>query len=192
MFLRFAKFYKRFIQRFNWKATPLILLLKTSSTKSAKPKKGGVEVVGDSSARYNGMNNVEVDGGEVRNDEVGKKGQKTSKSKNLSKSKKTVKSDFLIPKARLMFIELRQAFIKAPIFHHFDPEYHIQIKTNVLGYSINRVLSQLTSDDLDQWHPIAFFSYKIIPVETRYKTHDGKFLAIVKAFKIWRHYLEDS
>ena len=31
----------------------------------------------------------------------------------------------------------------------------------------------------------------MIPAKTWYKTHDGKLLAIVKAFKIWRHYLED-
>ena len=30
----------------------------------------------------------------------------------------------------------------------------------------------------------------MIPAETRDKTHDGELLAIVKAFKIWRHYLE--
>ncbi len=30
----------------------------------------------------------------------------------------------------------------------------------------------------------------MIPAETRYETHDGKLLAIVEAFKTWRHYLE--
>ena len=30
----------------------------------------------------------------------------------------------------------------------------------------------------------------MIPTETQYKTYDGKFLAIVEAFKTWRHYLE--
>ena len=31
---------------------------------------------------------------------------------------------------------------------------------------------------------------KIIPAETRYKTHDSELLAIVKVFKTWRHYLK--
>ena len=44
--------------------------------------------------------------------------------------------------------------------------------------------------DLGQWHPVAFFSRKMIPAKTRYETHNGELLAIVKAFKIWRHYLE--
>ena len=30
----------------------------------------------------------------------------------------------------------------------------------------------------------------MIPVETQYKTHNTELLAIVKAFKTWRHYLE--
>ena len=32
----------------------------------------------------------------------------------------------------------------------------------------------------------------MIPAETRYETHNGKLLAIVEAFKTWRHYLEGS
>ena len=32
----------------------------------------------------------------------------------------------------------------------------------------------------------------MIPAETRYETHDGELLAIVEAFKTWRHYLEGS
>ena len=31
----------------------------------------------------------------------------------------------------------------------------------------------------------------MIPAKTRYKTHDSELLAIVEAFKTWRHYLED-
>ena len=67
-----------------------------------------------------------------------------TKSKNLSKSN----LDFFILGAKLAFIELRQAFLKAPILHHFDPEYYIRIETDALGYVIGGVLSQLTSDNL--------------------------------------------
>ena len=31
----------------------------------------------------------------------------------------------------------------------------------------------------------------MIPAETRYETYDGELLAIVEAFKTWRHYLKD-
>lgn len=48
---------------------------------------------------------------------------------------------FLIPGTRLAFAELRQVFIKAPIRYHFDPEFHIQIETDISSYTIGRVLS---------------------------------------------------
>ena len=107
-------------------------MLKTLSTKSAKPKKDGVEIGGNSRVGRNrseldesGIDNVEVDSSKIGNNEVGKKGQKMPKSKNLSQSKKTVELDFLIPGAKLTFTKLRQAFVKAPILYHFNPERHI-------------------------------------------------------------------
>ena len=64
------------------------------------------------------------------------------KSKNLSKSKKTVGSlDFLTPKARLVFTKLKQVFVKALILYHLDLEHHIWIKTDISGYAIVVVLS---------------------------------------------------
>ena len=143
------------------------------------------------------------------------KSRKSSKSKKSKgeKSKKPPKSgnspnfgvtetgpSFLTPKARIAFNRLRLAFTKAPIFWCFDPKCHIWIKTDALGYAIGGVLSQLasrtspdgvvTKTDLDQWHPVAFFSRKMILAETWYKTHDKDFLAIVEVFKTWRHYLK--
>ena len=50
--------------------------------------------------------------------------------------------------------------------------------------------NDLNKSDFGQWHPIAYFFRKIIPVETRYKTYNAELLAIVEAFKIWRHNLE--
>ena len=71
------------------------------------------------------MDDDEIGNGKVRDDEIGKNGRKTSKSKNLFKSKKTIGLDFLTLGARLAFTKLRQAFVKALILHHFDPECHI-------------------------------------------------------------------
>ena len=101
-------------------------------------------------------------------------------------------SDFLTSGAKLVFTKLRQAFLKALILYHFNPEGHIRIETDVSGYAIGGVLSQLTLDNSGQWHLMAFFSQKMIPAETRYETHDDELLAIVQAFKTWRHYLEGS
>ena len=101
---------------------------KISSTKSAKPKKGEVEIGDCNKAERNRseIGSGEVDGVEVRDDEVGKKVQKTSKSKNLTKFKKTVGSlNFPTSRAKLAFTKLKQAFFKTPILHYVNPECHI-------------------------------------------------------------------
>ena len=93
-------------------------MLKTSNTKSAEPKKGKVGVGSGRKAKHNRseINGGKVDGSEVENDEIKKKVPKTSKSKNLSKSKKTLRSsDFFTLRAKLAFIKLRQVFFLVPI-----------------------------------------------------------------------------
>ena len=130
------------------------------STKSkTQPGKGRVKIGSDSKARRDGrykfdrskIGGNKIDSGEGRNDEVGKKSQKTSKSKNLFKSKKMIGSlDFFTPRVRLAFTKLRQVFVKALILHHFDPEHYIRIEKNVSGYVIGKVLSYLTLDNLGQ------------------------------------------
>ena len=158
--------------------------------KTAEPRKDRVGVGDGSRAgrseseiNGNGIDDVEIHSGEIKVDEVEKKGRKMSKSKNLSKSKKTVGSDFFTIGAKLAFIKLGQAFLKALILHHFDPECHIRIETDLSGYTIGGVFGQLTLDDSGQWHPVTFFFCKMIPAETRYKTYDSELLAIIEAFK---------
>ena len=85
-------------------------MLKISNTKSAEPRKNGVGVGGGSRAEHDKseINGNEVDNGEIEDDEVRKKVQKTSKSKNLSKSKKTVGVlDFFTPRVKLAFTKLK-------------------------------------------------------------------------------------
>ena len=129
-----------------------------------------------------------------------------TKSQKLTKSKSPTTSnvgatEFLTSKARIAFTQLRKASTEAPILQQFDPECHIWIETDASGYAISGVLSQLTSQVLlnsgdiakskiGHWHPMAYFSRKMIPAETKYETHDGELLTIVKTFKTWRHYLK--
>ena len=175
-----------------------MLKISGSTESLTQPEKGVIGVEGDNRARRDGnkLNRSEIDNGKVVgsevDNEVEKKGQKTSKSKKLSKSKKTVESDFFTPGARLALTKLRQAFLKAPIFHHFDLERHIRNEIDASGYAIGRVLSQLISDNLGRWHLVAFFFQKMILAETRYETHNSELLAIIEAFKTWRHYLKRS
>ena len=114
----------------------------TGFTANPKESEGGVgddSVVGDV-----------VGGGEATNPTKRKNPVKTTKSKILVKSKnhdfpksrpEEAGTGFLTPEARLAFTQLRQAFVKAPILHHFDPESNIRIETDALGYIIDCVLS---------------------------------------------------
>ena len=131
----------------------------------------------------------------------GKKSKKPPKSRNSSNfDTKNTEPSFLTPEARSAFNHLRLAFTKAPILWHFDPECHIQIEIDALGYAIGSMLNQLasgtspdgivTKTDLGQWHSVAFFSRKMIPVKIQYEIHNGELLAIIEAFKTWHHYLK--
>ena len=105
-------------------------------------------------------------------------------SGNTKKGVKTSKSpDYLNLASKKAFNYLQHTFTKALILQHFDLKWHIQIKTDVSGYAIGRVLSQLTLDDLGQWDPIAYYSRKMITAKTWYKTYNGELLAIVKLSK---------
>ena len=75
---------------------------------------------------------------------------------------------------------------------YYDSERHIRVETDISGDTISGVFSQLTLDNAGWWYLIAFFSQKMITTKTRYESHNGKLLAIVKAFKTWRYYLESS
>ena len=81
-------------------------------------------------------------------------------SKNLNRA-----IGYLTPKARLAFTQLKKAFTKALILQHFDLKCHIRIETNTSGYVIGKILSQLTLDNLCQWHLVAFYPQKMIPAE---------------------------
>ena len=86
----------------------------TEST--TQPGKGRLKVDGNGRAKRDGkcrLGGSEIDGGKVNGgefgeDKVGRKSQKMSKSKLLSKSKKMVGSlDFFTPRAKLVFTKLR-------------------------------------------------------------------------------------
>lgn len=62
----------------------------------------------------------------------------------MFKSKKTVNFvtlSFFTFRAKLVFIQLKQTFVKALMFHYFDLKYYIRIETNVLKYAISKILS---------------------------------------------------
>lgn len=131
-----------------------------------------------------------------------------SKKSGLMKAKKPdfvmtnfSQIDFLILKAKKVFIYLWKAFTRALILCYLNLKYYICIETDASGYAINEILSQMTlsqssfdhmtykylnlilSFELDnnvgQWHPIVFFPRKMIYIKIRYKTHDQQLPALL-------------
>ena len=88
------------------------------------------------------------------------------------------------------FQGLKTAFTTAPILRHFDPERQILVETDASGFAVAGILSQSFGEGADaRWYPVAFYSKKLTDVESRYEVHDSELLAIVMAFRTWRHYL---
>jgi transposase InsO family protein len=92
------------------------------------------------------------------------------------------------------FRTLKTAFTSAPLLRHFDPNQPIRLETDGSGMAIAAILTQPYTDEagVTRWHPIAFYSRKLKDAEIRYDVHDIELLAIVAAFKHWRHYMQDS
>ena len=75
------------------------------------------------------------------------------------------------------------------VLRHFDPDLSIGLHTDVEGFVISGIVSQL--HDL-HWHPVAFYSCKCTPAECNYDIHDRELLAVVESMRYWYHYLERS
>ena len=192
VFLGFANFYCCFIQGFSRIAAPLTSMLRMSPISTLGMQKS-MDLVD------------EFGGGDCDKNKARKTFASTKRlteadylsynhvshviSNFVSNSAKNV-SNYLTLDAKKALDQLCQAFTKAPIFQHFNPEQYIRVETNASGHAIGRVLSQLTNDS-GQWHPVAYFLCKMIFAEIQYKTHNSELLAIVEVFKIWWHYLED-
>ena len=115
---------------------------------------------------------------------------KTKPANHRQKAPKGVESEFLTEEALEAFEKLKKSFIEAPVLRHYDASKPVRVETDASGYAIGGILAQ--QDDEGQWHPVAYYSRKMLPAERNYETHDAELLAIVEAFKIWRHYLEGS
>ncbi len=183
VFLGFVNFYRRFIRNFSRIATPLTSMLRTTNESTRDETQSTQAENQDVSGAADRAGGGRV-GGSFENLSIAVKSAKSkkpklTKSKNSDLARANSTTDFLTPEAKKAFIHLRKTFTETPILRHFDSEYHIRIETNASEYAIGGVLSQMTSDHLDQlssdhvthknlnpifskseigqWHPVAFF-----------------------------------
>jgi len=76
------------------------------------------------------------------------------------------------------FQRLKDQITLAPILTFPDDARMYQVEANALDFATGATLSQQLPED-ETWHPIAFFSKSLSPVEQNYEIHDKEMLAII-------------
>ena len=86
------------------------------------------------------------------------------------------------------FNTLKAAFMKAPVLQYPDQDREFRLETDASEFAIGGVLS-IRGDD-GNFRPVTYMSHLMTPPEHNYPIHDKEMLAIIKATKCGRHYLE--
>ena len=89
--------------------------------------------------------------------------------------------------AQAAFNATKDALAKASLLSYPTTDAPTCLMTDASDTGVGAVLQQHFNGI---WHPIAFFSKKMSPAETRYSTFDRELLAVYLAIKHFRHYLE--
>jgi len=89
------------------------------------------------------------------------------------------------------FDDLKRSVTTAPVLISPDPTKPFHIEADSSDFATGAVLSQVTPTD-EKWHPVAFFSKSLSPVERNYEIHDKEMLAIIRSLQEWRHFVEGA
>jgi len=89
------------------------------------------------------------------------------------------------------FARLKGSVTSAPVLISPNPTKPFCIKADSSDFATGAVLSQVSSED-EKWHPVAFLSKSLSPVERNYEIHDKEMLAIIRALQEWRHFIEGT
>lgn len=93
--------------------------------------------------------------------------------------------------AERVFETLNTRFTTAPVLAHPDPSLPFIIEVDVSEVRVGAVLSQHTGTP-PKLRPCAFYSKQLSPAQKNYDVGDQELLAVKKALKAWRHWLEGS
>jgi len=94
------------------------------------------------------------------------------------------------PEAQTAFEKLKEQFLERPILQMVDQDKPFEIEVDASAFATGAVLIQRDSNE--DKHPTAYYSKSLNPAERNYHVSDQEFLAIIRALKEWRHYLEGS
>ena len=94
-------------------------------------------------------------------------------------------------KEREAFERLKMAVTTAPVLVLPQDSEPFCIEADSSDFTSGAVLSQQLPRE-EKWHPVAFYSKSLSPVEWNYEIHDKEMLAIICALEEWRHFLEGA
>jgi len=89
------------------------------------------------------------------------------------------------------FARLKGSVTSAPVLISPDPTKPFRIEADSSDFATGAVLSQVSSED-EKWHPVAFLSKSLSPVERNYEIYDKEMLAIIRALQEWWHFIEGT
>ena len=89
------------------------------------------------------------------------------------------------------FDGLKKRFTSTPILRFADDNLPYRVEADSSDVATGTVLSQQSPEN-NKWHPVAFYSKSLTPVERNYEIHDKEMLAIIRALEEWRHFLEGT
>lgn len=81
---------------------------------------------------------------------------------------------------------MKNILTSSPVLRNPDFGKHFYLQTDASGVRIASVLSQ---GEGDNEHPVAYWSRKLLPRETRYAAVEKECLAVVESIKAFKHYL---
>ncbi|QRW17323.1 Retrotransposable element Tf2 protein [Rhizoctonia solani] len=88
------------------------------------------------------------------------------------------------------FDGLKKCLTSAPLLLQPDTTRQFYVECNALDYATGAILSQRNSEG--KLAPVAYLSKSLSPAEKNYNIFDKELLAVIRAFKEWRHLLEGS
>jgi hypothetical protein len=84
------------------------------------------------------------------------------------------------------FDSLKKTLTSFPVLRNPDFKKQFYLQTDASGVGLGSVLSQ---GEGDNEHPVAYWSRKLLPRETRYAAVEKECLAVVESIKAFKHYL---
>ena len=89
---------------------------------------------------------------------------------------------------QVAFDEAKRRLAAATLLHHPQPNAPTSITTDASELAAGAELAQ--RDHHGRWRPIAFFSRRLHPAETKYSPFDRELLGVYLAIRHFRHFLE--